>query len=216
MHRFYITDLNGSEKEVVITGPDVNHIANVLRLSVGDEIIVSDGSSRDYLCKITIIDPKNECEVHADIIDIFDSNAELPVKIYLFQGVPKGDKLETVIQKNVELGVHEIIPVMMERTVVKIDDSKKDKRIKRYNGISEAAAKQSGRGIIPVVNSYMTFKQALDYASDMDYYLVPYESAEGMDYSRTVFNELADKGRKKQALKLLFLLDQRVVSLHLR
>ena len=191
MNRFYVENIAESDKAVVITGPDVNHIANVLRLAVGDEIMVSDGSSRDYLCRIASIDTKTDHEVVADIIDMNDSNAELPAEIYLFQGVPKGDKLDLIIQKTVELGVHKIIPVMMERTIVKLDDKKMSKRRERYQGIAEAAAKQSGRGIIPEVSDYMTFKQAAEMAkAEMDFVLMPYESAEGMEYSRKVVDEI--------------------------
>ena len=197
MHRFYVNDIISSDKSVTITGSDVNHIANVLRLSIGDSIVVSDGSSRDYTCKISSIDTKSSHEVIADIVDINDSNAELPADIYLFQGVPKGDKLDTVIQKTVELGVHEIIPVIMDRTVVKLDEKKKDKKISRYNGISEAASKQSGRGIIPEVTSYMSFKEALDYAKkNIDHIIMPYESAKGMGYSRDVISHIVEEAGK--------------------
>ncbi|MBR3042034.1 MAG: 16S rRNA (uracil(1498)-N(3))-methyltransferase [Eubacterium sp.] len=201
MHRFFVSDISSSDKFVEITGPDVNHIANVLRLSVGDEITVSDGSSRDYLCSISSIDAKNEQKVTADIIDIYDSNAELPAEIMLYQGFPKGDKFETIIQKCVELGVHEIIPVMMERTIVKLDDKKQQKKLERYNGISASAAKQSRRGIIPEVSSFVSMKEAVLKAStDSDVIILPYESAEGMQYSRNVFNEVAE-GVKKGEIK---------------
>lgn len=201
MHRFFVSDISSLDKVIEITGPDVNHIANVLRLSIGDEITISDGSSRDYLCSITSIDTKNEQKVTADIIDVFDSNAELPAEILLYQGFPKGDKFETIIQKCVELGVHEIIPVMMERTIVKLDDKKQLKKLERYKGIAASAAKQSRRGIIPEVSSFMSMKEAVKQASsDSDVILLPYESAEGMQYSRDVFNELAE-GVKKEEIK---------------
>lgn len=199
MHRFFVSDINEADKEVTITGQDVNHIANVLRLSVGDEITVSDGSSRDYLCSITAIDTKNDKNVIAEIIDVFDSNAELPADIYLFQGFPKGDKFETIIQKCVELGVHEIIPVMMDRTVVQLDDKKRVKKISRYQGIAEAAAKQSRRGIIPDIKSFMSFKEAVKYSRDIsDIILVPYESAEGMPYSREVIRGIVNSVHEKE------------------
>ena len=207
MNRFFVSDISESNKEVVITGSDVNHIVNVLRLGVGDEIMVSDGSSRDYLCRISgldmnnvqknglkngqINDSNNGMFVIAEIIDVFDSNAELQADIYLYQGFPKGDKFETIIQKCVELGVHEIIPVMMERTIVKLDDKKRQKKVERFNGISASAAKQSRRGIIPEVTGFMSMKEAISRAST-GLILVPYESAEGMDYSRKVINEVSD------------------------
>ena len=188
MHRFYLEGISSSDKSITITGEDVNHIVNVLRLGVGDDITVSDGSSRDYTCRIT---EAGSDYVNANIVDIFDSNAELPADIILFQGFPKGDKLELIIQKCVELGVHAIVPVMMDRTIVKLDDKKKAKRLERYNSISEAAAKQSRRGIIPEVRDVMGSKDAYDYAKEeMDVLLFPYELAEGMDGSRAIINEI--------------------------
>ena len=187
MHRFYVDNLSELNKSVTIEGEDVNHIKNVLRLTVGDSITVSDGSSRDYECVIASISDV----VTADIVDIHDCNAELPVKLRLFQGVPKADKFELIIQKAVELGAAEIIPVMMERTVVKLDDKKQDKKLERYRKIAEAAAKQSRRGIIPEVSSYISFKNAVKTLTEADdkvkrLILVPYESAEGMDYARNI------------------------------
>jgi len=163
MHRFYVDGCSEADKCIRITGEDVNHILNVLRLGVNDEIMVSDGSSRDFLCRITECDSQY---ILSNIIDIYDNNSELPVDIYLFQGVPKGDKLETIIQKCVELGVHSIIPVMMERTIVKLDDKKQSKKLSRYQLISESAAKQSRRGIIPEVCEYMSMKEAILYAKE--------------------------------------------------
>ena len=185
MHRFYQDNLNEMNKSITISGEDVNHIKNVLRLGVGDSITVSDGSSRDYECVIASIDDV----VVADIVDIHDCNAELPVKIRLFQGVPKGDKLEFVIQKAVELGAAEIIPVMMERTVVKLDEKKADKKLERYKKIAEAAAKQSRRGIIPEVGRFISINEALKIPARDNIkklIIVPYENAEGMDYARKV------------------------------
>lgn len=191
MHRFYVENLNELNKSVIISGEDVNHIKNVLRLSVGDSITVSDGSSRDYECVISQIDNK----VIADIVDIHDCNAELPVKIRLFQGVPKADKLEFVIQKAVELGAVEIIPVMMERTVVKLEEKKKDKKLERYRKIAEAAAKQSRRGIIPEIGEYMSYKAAIESLYDNSginrLVLVPYENAEGMEFTRSILSKAA-------------------------
>lgn len=208
MHRFYLHEITESEKSLTITGEDVNHIVNVLRLRVGDEITVSDGSSRDYICKISeFIDTEKigpDSKVVADIVDIEENSAELPADIILFQGFPKGDKLDTIIQKCVELGVTTIIPVMMERTVVKLEEKKITKKLERYNKISEAAAKQSRRGIIPEVPEIMNFKKALEYAKTMDVILFPYEFAEGMQQSRDIIADIVkqikdekNSGKKK-------------------
>ena len=196
MHRFYVDGCSEADKSIRITGEDVNHILNVLRLGVNDEITVSDGSSRDFLCRITECDSQY---ILANIIDIYDNNSELPVDIYLFQGVPKGDKLETIIQKCVELGVHSIIPVMMERTIVKLDDKKQSKKLSRYQLISESAAKQSRRGIIPEVCEYMSMKEAFLYAKEhMDIILFPYEFAEGMDESRKIIENIVSEVDKQR------------------
>lgn len=193
MHRFYTDkgNMSSADKTIMITGDDVNHIRNVLRLKCGDEIMVSDGEGTDYQCRISDISTDM---VTADIEDVFRNAAELPVRITLFQGMPKSDKLELIIQKAVELGACEIVPVLTRRTVVKVDDKKAGKKIERYNGIAESAGKQSGRGIIPEVKSFMTFKQALEYAKTLDMNIIPYEEAEGIEYSRKVIDEI--KGKK--------------------
>lgn len=192
MHRFYVSDVSEADKSVHIYGEDVNHIKNVLRLKNGDEITVGDGSGRDYTCVIS--DLNDECVV-ADIVDICDNAAELPVDIYLFQGLPKADKMEFIIEKAVEIGAKAIIPVMMERTVVKLDEKKKPRKLERYNLIAESASKQSRRGIIPEVKNFMTMKEAINMASELDMIIVPYESAKGMEYSLEVFKEAATKAK---------------------
>lgn len=191
MYRFYTnrSNMSNADKSITITGSDVNHIKNVLRLKCGDEIMVSDGEGMDYQCRICDISADM---VSADIEDILSNAAELPVRITLFQGMPKSDKMELIIQKAVELGVYEIVPVITKRTVVKIDDRKADKKLERYNGIAESAGKQSGRGIIPEVKPFMTFKQALEYARTFDMNIIPYEEASGIEYSREVINSVKE------------------------
>lgn len=191
MHRFFVDGVNTQNDSIIITGDDVNHIKNVLRLKSGDEILVGDGNGMDYQCRIEDITQEM---VTASIVDVFKNAAELPVKITLFQGMPKSDKLELIIQKAVELGAYEIVPVLTKRTVVKIDDKKAGKKIDRYNGIAESAGKQSGRGIIPEVKPFMTFKQAIEYAKTLDMNLIPYEEAKGIEYSREVIKDI--KGKK--------------------
>ncbi len=191
MNRFF-SEIDSSEigKSIDITGSDVNHIKNVLRLGIGDEIIVSNGSGRDYHCKISEF--KNE-KVVADICDICDNFAELETSIVLFQGFPKSDKMELIIQKTVELGVTKIVPVITKRTVVRLDDKKATKKTERYNAIALSAAKQSGRGIIPEVSKPVTFDEALHMAKELDMNIIPYEDAEGMEYSKKVISEIHGK-----------------------
>ena len=192
MNRFFVDDPGAfSDRSVVITGEDVNHVKNVLRLKENDELIVSDGRGRDYHCRISGI--TNE-EVVADICDICDNFSELSTEITLFQGFPKGDKMELIIQKTVELGVTRIVPVMTKRTVVKLDDKKAKKKTERYNMIAESAAKQSGRGMIPEVTMPVSFAEAVSMAEKLDMNIIPYEEAEGMEYSRNIIKSI--KGKK--------------------
>ena len=179
MPRFYVEGCQDAQTGITIMGEDVNHIKNVLRLTIGDTITVCDGAGKEYECEIAEISKE---QVYANIVDINQNAAELPCNITLFQGMPKSDKMEFIIQKAVELGAAGIVPVMMKRTVVKLEDKKKDKKRERYQMIAESAAKQSGRGIIPEVTGFMSFREALQYAGKFDLLIVPYESADGIAY----------------------------------
>ena len=143
MYRFYVSKEQITDDKVYIDGTDVNHIKNVLRLEKGDWIIACDKEGTDYVSRISDISSER---VVLNIEKVQDSDTELPCKIVLFQGLPKKDKMEFIIQKAVELGVSKIVPVAMKRCVVKLDDKKADKKAKRWQTIAEAAAKQSGRG----------------------------------------------------------------------
>ena len=170
-------------------GPDVNHIKNVLRMKIGEELNVSDGiSDQEIRCGIVeFTDDAVECEIRF----IKEADHELPSKVYLFQGLPKADKMETIIQKNIELGVYEIVPVAMKRCVVKLDDKKALGKLSRWQGIAEAAAKQSKRGVIPEIKSPMSFKEAVKYAKEnCDVMLLPYELSEGMDATRDLLGSI--------------------------
>ena len=188
MHRFYVTPEQINEDIVTITGTDVNHIKNVLRMKQGEEIVICNGQGKDCYC---IINKVSETTIIADIRDSKDTKAELKTRITLFQGLPKKDKMELIIQKAVELGVYEIIPVMTKRVVVKLEYKKKEeKKLERWQAIAEGAAKQSGRGIIPKIQPLMTYKDAVSAASGMDLALIPYENAEGMRYTRSIMSSL--------------------------
>ncbi|MDE6619268.1 MAG: 16S rRNA (uracil(1498)-N(3))-methyltransferase [Lachnospiraceae bacterium] len=194
MYHFFVEPSQISDRSVIITGDDVNHIKNVLRLKQGDEISVSNGiDGRDYRCGIEEI---TDAEVVCTLRFIKEDGVELPSRVYLFQGLPKGDKMEFIIQKMVELGVYEIIPVAMKRCVVKLDDRKAKAKTARWQGISEAAAKQSRRGLVPGVREVMSYQEALEYAGNMDVKLVPYEmealldGAAGMAGTRKVMEHL--------------------------
>lgn len=195
MYHFFVEPSRISGKNVIITGEDVNHIKNVVRLKAGDEISVSNGiDGRDYRCGIEEI---TDTEVVCKLRFIKEDGVELPSRVYLFQGLPKGDKMELIIQKMVELGVHEIIPVAMKRCVVKLDDKKAKAKTARWQGISEAAAKQSRRAVVPKVREVMSYQQALEYIRDMDVKIVPYEmedileNSSGMEGTKKLISGLA-------------------------
>lgn len=179
MYHFFVEPEQIQDKEIIITGSDVNHIKNVIRLKAGDEISISNGiDGRDYRCGIARI---TEDEVYCELRFIKEDGVELPVKVCLFQGLPKGDKMELIVQKMVELGVYEIVPVTMKRCVMKLDDKKAKNKIVRWQGIAEAASKQSKRGIVPQIHEVMTYKEALSYAKTMQHQLVPYEMEESLE-----------------------------------
>ena len=180
----------GSENLIPDGETDVNHIKNVLRMRPGEEVAVSNGiDGKEYRCGILALE--EDC-VRLELRFIKEDGVELPAKIYLFQGLPKVDKMELIIQKAVELGAFQIIPVAMKRCVVKLDEKKADSKIKRWQGIAEAAAKQSKRA--PV----MSYVQAVKTASEMDLKLVPYELAEGMPQTK----QLIESARPGQQIAI--------------
>jgi len=190
MYHFYVEPEAVSADTARITGGDVNHIKNVLRMHPGEEIMILDGSGMEYRCEIETISD----EVLAKVLEAKKTEAELSVRLLLFQGLPKKDKMELIIQKAVELGVCEIIPVLTKRTVVKLEDKKKEqKKLERWQAIAEAAAKQSGRGIIPKVCEVVKFAEAVKQAATLDEALIPYELAEGMDEARERIRGLHSK-----------------------
>ncbi len=187
MHRFFVNPDQIEEYRITIVGNDVNHIKNVLRMHKNDEIIICDGHGSNYYCIIKDIESDN---IVADVKSKEISETELKGKIYLFQGLPKQGKMELIIQKAVELGVHEIIPVVTSRSVVKIKKQNAAKKLARWNKISESAAKQSGRGIMPIVNDIMDYDEALVYAQKMDTTIVPYENADNINETKALVSSL--------------------------
>ena len=159
-----------------VTGDDAFHLLKVVRLSVAEKLRVSTASEHNYICEVTSCDKESlECRIIEEV-----ASTELDNRIYLFCALPKGDRLETIIEKAVELGVYEIIPMEMQNCVVKLDDKKKESRLKRYRSICESAAKQSKRSRVPEIHDIISYKQALEYAKDIDNKLLCYESKNGM------------------------------------
>ena len=192
MYQFFVEpyQINVNDKSVIILGNDVNHIKNVLRMRVGEEIAVSNGQDgREYRCGITSLE---EDRVLCELRFIKEEGVELPAKVYLFQGLTKADKMELIIQKAVELGVYQVIPVAAKRCVVKLDDKKAKAKLARWQGIAEAAAKQSKRAIIPQVSEPVSFGEAVRLAEAMDVRLIPYELAEGMDKTKELIGGLRE------------------------
>ncbi len=193
MYQFFVEPSQIQGKKIIITGSDVNHIRNVLRMKPGEEIAVSNGiDGREYRCGI---EEFAEDTVVCTLRFIKEEGVELPCEIYLFQALPKADKMELIVQKAVELGVHEIIPVAAKRCVVKLDEKKAAGKVNRWQGISEAAAKQSRRGVIPVVHAPVSFREAVETARDMDVRLIPYELAKDMSHTRSLI-EAVEPGQR--------------------
>ncbi len=186
MHNFFVSDSQKQNNRYLITGSDYNHIINVLRMDIGDTFLVSSDKKSD-LCEIESF---ADGTVTALIVEENYQNTELPLNIYLFQGLPKGDKMEFIIQKSVELGVFAVIPTEMNRCVVKLDEKKKKSKVTRWQAISESAAKQSKRNYIPKVFDVLSYKQALEMAKTLDLLIVPYENEEGMLATKSVLEDL--------------------------
>ncbi len=196
MYQFFVEESQVGPEEIQILGEDVNHIKNVLRMKAGEQIRISsrpggECPGRDYFCEVVSLEKD---AVTARILYQDHESRELPVRIYLFQGLPKGDKMELIIQKAVELGVYEIIPVAMRNCVVKLDEKKAEAKRTRWQAIAESAAKQAKRSIIPKVERLMTFAEAFDYAKELDVRLLPYENERGMEHTRQVIGSLKREG----------------------
>lgn len=195
MYHFFVQAKQHKEDIIRIEGSDVNHIKNVLRMKTGEKLNLTDEDGVGYTCSIKSFDTDS---IIVDILEVFEVSHELPAQITLFQGLPKSDKFELIIQKMVELGVHEIIPVETSRCVVKFDDKKKENKVKRWNKIAESAAKQSKRTYIPKVRDIQTFRDAVRISADYDLKCIPYENAEGMKATKLFLNKL------KKDMKIAF------------
>ncbi len=184
MQQIFVNEQPIDEK-FIVTGEDMHHLVRVVRLKIGEIIRVSNADGKNFLCEVSeITDKELIVEIKEEV-----ASTELSNKIYLFQAIPKGDRMETIIEKCVELGAFEIIPVQMKNCIVKLDDKKKKSKVARYQTIAATAAKQSKRSIIPEIHDVMTFKEAYEYASKLDVLLLPFESKNGM---KDTFDALDD------------------------
>lgn len=187
MSHFFVTSSNVSGEHLSIVGDDVNHMKNVLRMRNGEAFTAADENGIFYRCEIESLEKQ---EVTAKILWKEQGTSELSSKIYLFQGLPKSDKMELIIQKAVELGAFEIIPVATKRAIVKLDAKKEAAKRKRWQSIAEGAAKQSGRMLIPHISEVKTFREALKQAQELDINVIPYECARGIEGTREIFQSI--------------------------
>lgn len=190
MYQFFTENEQICDGRIRITGSDVNHIKNVLRMRPGEQVRVSCPSGSSFFCHVE--------EITADCVSLAvdrpdHDGTEFAHKVFLFQGLAKGDKMEFVIQKAVELGVYALIPVAMKNCVVQLDERKAKERTKRWQAIAESAAKQSGRSLIPEVHTPVSWREALALAEELaDLVLVPYENERGLMHTREVIGGIAE------------------------
>lgn len=189
MTQVFINASDIAEEYIYIDGERAHHLGDVLRVKTGERVyaVCSDNNLR-YECSVS--ECRSDKTLKLLIEDVQSASSELPVRITLFQGMPKSDKLEYVIQKAVELGVYRIVPVMTRRSVVKLSDDKAEKKCARWNLIAKSAAVQSMRDYVPQVSLPMSFGEALSEAEKCDTILMPYELAEGMDETREQLEQI--------------------------
>ena len=192
MYKFFVEKSQMNDEAIRVTGSDLNHMKNVLRFKLGKEVLASDGEGNDFLCAI---EGYEEGYALLKVVHRVEMSTELPVEIVLYQGLPKKDKLELVIQKSVELGAAKIVPLAMKRSIVKLDEKSKVKKQIRWQAIADAAAKQAKRGIQPEVGIPVSMKAIKEELSSYDLLLIPYENALGMPYTREVLSEVKNCDR---------------------
>jgi len=183
MHHFFVEKENISGEEILISdNRDFNHAVRVLRLEKGEQILVSDPDGKDYLCTVdgVVNAAGGESALRVLIGEVSRENHELPARIILFQCMPKSEKMELIIQKAVELGAAEIVPVASKNCVFKLDEKKADNKIRRWQAIAENAAKQSKRSVVPAVREPLNFREAVEACAACDLGLIPYEEESGM------------------------------------
>jgi len=192
MHKFFVPKNSIDGNNAVIEGEDVKHIYKVLRLQVGDKVSVNNSEGKEYVGEIIFID-KNA--VNINLLEESAINNESPIEVYLYQGMPKSTKMDLIVQKNTELGVKAITPIITERVVVKTE-LKEFKKVERWNRIALEACKQCKRSLIPKINVPIEFDNLLEELKKMDLVVVPYENQEGYGIKKLVKNIEKDKTNK--------------------
>lgn len=184
MHKFFVPKQSIVDNVAIIDGEDVKHIYKVLRLKISDKVSINNGEGKEYIGEITLIDKK---QVIVNLLEENPINNESPIEVYLFQGLPKSTKMDLIVQKNTELGVKAITPVITERVVVKTESSE-FKKVDRWNRIALEASKQSKRSLVPQINIPVEFTNLLEELKQMDLVVVPYENEEGYGIKKLVQN----------------------------
>lgn len=191
MQRYFVSPGQLTDTEAVITGDDAHHIANVMRARTGDSIIVSDGVSREALAAVSEI---GKGRVTAAVIELRPPSAEPAILVTIAQSLPKGDKMETVIQKGTEIGAVRFVPFVSERTVVQYDAKKESKRLERWHKIAKEAAEQAHRGQVPDVELPQTWKQLLQSARQADKAFFCYEKEAGSQLRTALHSAISARG----------------------
>ena len=192
MQKFFVENEQIDNSKIKLQGSDVNHILNVLRMKKSDKLQIGNKSNFDtYLTEIEEIE--DSCII-LNIIEKLDISYEPNVEIDLYQGLPKFDKMELIIQKTTEIGVSKIIPVDMSRCVVKLNEKDANKKIERWQKIAEVAAKQSKRGIIPEIQDKIKIKDIKNKIKEYDSFIVAYEE----ENTNTLKNVLTELNKSKK------------------
>ncbi|MCB2288777.1 16S rRNA (uracil(1498)-N(3))-methyltransferase [Clostridium sp. CS001] len=184
MHKFFVPKHSIVDNIATIDGEDVKHIYKVLRLKLKDKVSINNCEGKEYLGEITLIDKSS---VTVNLLEESAINNESPIEVHLFQGMPKSTKMDLIVQKNTELGVKSITPIITERVIVKTE-LKEFKKVDRWNRIALEACKQSKRSLVPEINVPMEFEKLLEELKHMDLVVVPYENEEGYGIRKLVEN----------------------------
>ncbi len=195
MYHFFVNRDRISDECIDIIGEDYNHAVNALRMKEGEALLISDENGIDYNCEVFLIE--KDCEepyLRAKILGVNEENHELKSRVWLFQGLPKSDKMELIVQKATELGVSDIVPTVTQNCVVKLDDKKAVAKVQRWQAIAESAAKQSKRSVIPKVHMPVKFVDAIKQCESFEVKLIPYENEKGiMSMCEAIVSFLPDR-----------------------
>ena len=182
MHHFFVENSAVEDGRIRLQGSNYDHAVNVLRLREGEGILISDSAGNDYECSVESVSREAGHGVLTALIrETGYMTHELPSSVWLFQSLPKSDRMEFIIQKAVELGADHVVPVMSRNCVMKLDPKKAAQKLKRWQAVAESAAKQSQRSVIPEIHSPVQFTEAVHMAEELDVKIIPYENAKGLD-----------------------------------